>query len=103
MSNNNNNKKGNSNSKQPDAFSFIDQLLKSKKLEFVTAALLLAGELIVDSVELDRRGGVTVTLLGEFKSKEDNKKVQDLTSFLGRNKDMTLDDVFTAFKKHMDK
>lgn len=98
----NNNKKDTSNSKPPEAHSFIEQLLKSKKLEFVTAALLLAGDLLVDSVELDRRGGLTVTLLGEFKSK-DNKKVQDLTSFLGRNKDMTLDDVFTAFKKHMDK
>ncbi|HBI04939.1 MAG TPA: hypothetical protein DDY49_13025 [Paenibacillaceae bacterium] len=96
-----NNKKGKP-CKNPEAPSFIEQLMKSKKLEFITAALLLSGELIVDSVELDRRGGVTVTLLGAFKTK-DNKKVQDLTSFLENNKDMTLDEVFTAFKNHLKK
>lgn len=95
------NKKGKS-CKNPETPSFIEQLMKSKKLEFIAAALLLSGELIVDSVELDRRGGVVVSLLGAFKTK-DTQKVQDLTSFLENNKDMTLDEVFTAFKNQLKK
>jgi hypothetical protein len=66
-------------------------------------ALLLSGELIVDSVELDRRGGVVVTLLGAFKQKDNNKKINDLTSFLENNKDISLDDVFTALKDQLNK
>jgi len=97
------NNKKNKSCKNQETPSFIDLLIKSKKLEFITAALLLSGELIVDSVELDRRGGVVVTLLGAFKQKDNNKKINDLTSFLENNKDISLDDVFTALKDQLNK
>ncbi|MCP1355891.1 hypothetical protein [Aneurinibacillus migulanus] len=81
----------------------IGKLLSSNNLELVTALLLLSEKLKVDSIELDRRGGVLVTLVGEFQSNtdEENERVSHLASFLKKNGDMTIDEIFAVFKKRL--
>jgi uncharacterized protein (DUF1501 family) len=80
----------------------LSQLLTAKNLEVVTAALLISGQLKVDSIELDRKGQVIVSLFGKFKTKDnENERTDKLATFLSENGDMTLDEIFTAFKKRM--
>ncbi|MCF6093327.1 hypothetical protein L1765_04865 [Microaerobacter geothermalis] len=83
--------------KEPD----ILRLLRNKNLEIVAAALLISGELKVDNITLSREGEVTLELIGKFK-KVDNKQVMELYNFLKKNGDMTMDDVFEAFKRRME-
>ncbi len=93
-----NNFNRNSNSKYT-----LSDLLKGKDLEIVAASLLLLGKLKVDSVQLFRdKPVISVTLLGEFKNLND-RKVDEMTDFLEKNGDMTIDEIFEGFKKRMNK
>lgn len=74
------------------------QLLTGKKIELVTAALLIQGKLTVDQVALDRKGGVTVALVGQFQ-KQESKNTTDLLNFFDSHGNMTMDEVFDALKK----
>ncbi|WP_238457927.1 hypothetical protein [Alkalihalobacterium alkalinitrilicum] len=81
----------------------IQDLFKGKNLDLIAAALLLTGKLKVDSVELFRGSPVVVvTLLGKYLT-TGNDKSNALADFLEENGDMTLDDVFDAFQKRMEK
>lgn len=74
----------------------LQDLLKGKNLEAISAALLLIGKLKVDSVLVYRSSPVIeVTLLGKFKSVDD-QKVNHLAEFLDNHGDMTLDDIMKA-------
>lgn len=92
------------NAKCPSKLDYsLHDLFKGKHLDIVAAALLLTGKLKVDSVELFRGSPVVVvTLLGKYCTKE-NKKANALSDFLEENGNMTLDDVFEAFQKRMEK
>ncbi len=81
----------------------IQDLFKGKNLDLIAAALLLSGKLKVDSVELFRGApAVSVTLLGKYITP--NKEKQNaLADFLEENGDMTLDDVFEAMQRRMEK
>ena len=93
-----NNFNRNSNSKYT-----LGDLLKGKDLEIVAASLLLLGKLKVDSVQLFRdKPVISVTLLGEFKDLND-RKVDEMTDFLEKNGDMTIDEIFDGLKKRMNK
>lgn len=81
----------------------LNDLLKGRDLEIVAASLLLLGKLKVDSVQLYRdQPVIAVSLLGEFK-KINHKKVNEMTDFLDKNGNLTLDEIFEGIKKHMDK
>lgn len=81
----------------------LHDLLKGKDLEIITASLLLLGKLKVDYVSLFRNTpDVTVTLLGKYKKTQEDK-MNSLTEFLNDNGDITIDEVFEAFSKRMNK
>ncbi len=81
----------------------IQDLFKGKHLDIVAAALLLTGRLKVDAVELYRGSPViAVTLLGKYLTTE-KEKANALADFLEENGDMTIDDVFEALQKRMEK
>lgn len=81
----------------------LHDLLKGKDLEIITASLLLLGKLKVDAVTLFRNSpNVDVTLIGKYRSKEDDKTNQ-MADFLDKNGDMTLDEMFDALSKRMNK
>jgi len=81
----------------------MKDLLKGKDLEIIAASLLLLGKLKVDSVQLYRNTpNISVTLLGKYQSKED-EKANNMADFLEQNGDMTLDDVFDALSKRINK
>ena len=87
----------------PNSKYTLGDLLKGKDLEIVAASLLLLGKLKVDSVQLFRdKPVISVTLLGEFKSLNDNK-VNEMADFLKENGDLTLDEVFEGIKRRMSK
>lgn len=99
-----NTKKNNKNSIPATSALPFDKLLTSNNLEFVTALLLLTEKLKVESILLSRKGGVEVTLIGEFCTIDDTGKssrVEQLASFLKQNGGMTMDEVFSAFKKRL--
>ncbi|QGG48832.1 hypothetical protein FTV88_2743 [Heliorestis convoluta] len=78
-------------------------LFLGKNLDIVTAALLLTGKLKVDSVKLFRGSPVvSVELLGKYLN-NNNEKSNKLAEFLKKNGDMTIDEVFEAFQKRMEK
>lgn len=82
----------------------LEDLIKGKQLDWVAAALLLTGKLKVDSVGLFRDSpAVTVTLLGKFGDETNDDKSNDLVDFLDKNGDMTIDHVFSAFQKRMER
>jgi len=99
-----NHSKGNGNSMNQNFQNIgIQDLLGGKQLEFVAAALLLTGKLQVDSVELFRGSPViNVNLVGKYTTKNNNKS-NPLSDFLDQNGDMTIDDIFDAFKNKLDK
>ncbi len=81
----------------------LNDLLKGKDIEIVAASLLLLGKLKVDSVQLYRdRPVIAVSLLGEFKHMN-GQKVDEMTDFLAKNGDMTIDDIVEGFTKRMNK
>ncbi len=81
----------------------LHDLLKGKDLEIITASLLLLGKLKVDYVSLFRNTpDVTVTLLGKYKKTQEDK-MNSLTEFLNDNGDITIDEVFEAFSKRMNR
>lgn len=81
----------------------ISDLLKGNDLDIVAASLLLLGKLKVSSVQLYRgQPVVEVTLVGEFKS-TDNQKGNAMADFLEQNGDMTLDDVFDGIRRQINK
>ncbi|HEX6594379.1 MAG TPA: hypothetical protein VF095_07305 [Bacillota bacterium] len=103
--NNRNNRQRSSDEVPPKSiakFSMQD-LLKGKNLELVAASLLLSGKLKVDSVELFRMSPVVnVTLIGKYVTRETDK-TNASADFLEENGDLTLDEVFDAFQKRMQK
>ena len=87
----------------PNSKYTLGDLLKGKDLEIVAASLLLLGKLKVESAQLFRdKPVISVTLLGEFKSLNDNK-VNEMANFLKENGDLTLDEVFEGIKSRMSK
>ncbi|NYF25457.1 hypothetical protein [Sporosarcina sp. JAI121] len=81
----------------------LGDLLNGKDLEIVAASLLLLGKLKVDSVQLFRdKPVIAVTLLGEFKNVNGRKK-DEMTDFLEKNGDLTLDELFEGIKRRMNK
>ncbi|MGB3260299.1 hypothetical protein [Paenisporosarcina sp.] len=81
----------------------LHDLLKGKDLEIIAASLLLLGKLKVDSVQLYRNSPtIGVTLIGQYRSIEEDKTNQ-MADFLDKNGDMTLDEVFDALSKRMNK
>ena len=81
----------------------LNDLLKGKDIEIVAASLLLLGKLKVDSVQLFRdRPVIAVSLIGEFKQMN-GQKADEMTDFLAKNGDMTLDEIIEGFKKRMNK
>jgi|HigsolmetaAR204D_1030405.scaffolds.fasta_scaffold00769_9 hypothetical protein len=96
---------GRSNKKPPFASYTLQDLLKGKHLEIITAALLLSGKLKVDSVQLFRSSPVVqVNLLGQFLDnggENGSDKSKALADFLEENGDMTIDDIIEAFQRRM--
>ena len=81
----------------------LNDLLKGKDIEIVAASLLLLGKLKVESVQLFRdRPVIAVSLLGEFK-KINDQKVDEMSDFLVKNGDMTIDEIIEGFTKRMNK
>lgn len=81
----------------------VEDLLKGNDLDIIAASLLLIGKLKVDSVELFRNTpNISVSLIGKYRSTEDDK-ANNMADFLEQNGDMTIDDVFNAFSKRMNK
>ncbi|MCZ8537697.1 hypothetical protein M9R32_10925 [Paenisporosarcina quisquiliarum] len=81
----------------------LHDLLKGKDLDIIAASLLLLGKLKVDSVQLYRNSPTLgVTLIGKYRNLEDDKKNQ-MDDFLDKNGDMTLDEVFDALSKRINK
>lgn len=80
-------------------------LFTSKQLEIVTAALLLSGELVFDSIEFGRDGGIVVTLIGELQNpgnqQTQENRVSELVRFLRNNGAITLDEILAALKQRM--
>ncbi|MGE6489545.1 hypothetical protein [Paenisporosarcina sp. NPDC076898] len=81
----------------------LQDLLKGQDLEIIAASLLLLGKLKVESVQLFRNSPtVSVTLIGKYRNLKDDKTNQ-MADFLDKNGDMTLDEVFDALSKRMNK
>jgi len=81
----------------------LNDLLKGKDLDIIAASLLLLGKLKVDSVELYRNSPtVGVSLIGKYKSLEEDN-TNELDEFLDRNGNITLDEVFDALSKRINK
>ncbi len=81
----------------------LHDLLKGKDLDIIAASLLLLGKLRVESVQLFRDSPtISVTLLGQYQSVKDDKS-ENMANFLDENGDMTLDEVFEALSKRMNK
>src|SRR5699024_6509103 len=99
----NHRRKRNAKGSKPISSFTTQDLVKGNNLELIVAALLLAGKLNVDSVELFRvEPVVAVTLLGKyFQPERDNENA--LAAFLEENGDLTLDDVFEALQQRMEK
>lgn len=92
----------NRNSRKNSTYTLND-LLKGKDIEIVAASLLLLGKLKVESVQLFRdRPVIEVSLIGEFK-KINGQKVDEMTDFLTKNGDMTIDEIVEGFKKRMNR
>lgn len=82
----------------------LHDLLKGKDLDIIAASLLLLGKLKVDSVQLYRNSPTLgVTLIGKYRNLEDDNKKNQMDDFLDKNGDMTLDEVFDALSKRMNK
>jgi len=83
----------------------VQDLLRGKQLEIVTAALLITGKLKVDVISVFRDSPViSVNLLGQFRRKpQENDKSNALAQFLEENGDMTIDDIIDAIQKRMSK
>jgi len=83
----------------------VQDLLRGKQLEIVTAALLITGKLKVDVISVFRDSPViSVNLLGQFRTKPNgNDKSSALAQFLEENGDMTIDDIINAIQKRMSK
>lgn len=81
----------------------IQDLLKGKDLEIIAASLLLLGKLKVESVQLFRNSPIiSVTLIGKYRNLDDDK-TNPMADFLDQNGDITLDEVFEALTKRMNK
>lgn len=81
----------------------LHDLLKGQDLDIIAASLLLLGKLKVESVQLFRNSPtISVTLIGKYRNLKDDKTNQ-MADFLDKNGDMTLDEVFDALSKRMNK
>ena len=69
-----------------------------KKLELVVAALLITGKLKVDSIQLYTDASLFVSLVGKFKSSNDDS-INKLVDFMNENGDITINDIMAALKK----
>lgn len=89
--------------KQKNSTYTLHDLLKGKDLDIIAASLLLLGKLKVESVQLFRNSPtISVTLIGKYKNLKDDKS-ENMSDFLDENGDMTLDEVFEALSKRMNK
>lgn len=89
--------------KQQNSKYTLHDLLKGKDLDIIAASLLLLGKLKVESVQLYRDSPtISVTLIGQYQSVKDDKS-ENMANFLDENGDMTLDEVFEALSKRMNK
>jgi hypothetical protein len=89
--------------KQKKSTYTLDDLLKGKDLDIIAASLLLLGKLKVESVELFRNSPtIGVTLIGKYKNLKDDRS-ENMSDFLDENGDMTLDEVYEALSKRMNK
>lgn len=80
----------------------LNNIIQSKKPELAIVALLLSGKLKFDSVELFREASLAVSLVGTFNKKDtnmDEDRVNQIVDFLDENGNMTIDEIFKAFKK----
>jgi hypothetical protein len=78
----------------------FENLFETRAPEFVTAALLLSGQLSVHRVLVGRDGEVEVRIVGEFK-KPKNHRVNELYNFLKNNGDISIDQVMEALKQRL--
>lgn len=76
----------------------LNNIMQSKKPELAIVALLLSGKLKFDSVSLFREASLIVSLVGAF-NKMDTDRVNQMADFLDENGDMTIDEIFKAFKR----
>ncbi|GIP52030.1 hypothetical protein [Paenibacillus vini] len=83
---------------QKNKQSALPLLQGNKKLELVVAALLLTGRLKVDSIQLYTDSSLFVSLVGKFKTLN-NDTVDKLVNFMNENGDITLNDFMEALKK----
>ena len=90
--------------KQKNSKYTLHDLLKGKDLDIIAASLLLLGKLKVESVELFRNSPtIGVTLIGKYKNLKEDTSENNMSDFLDKNGDMTLDEVFEALSKRMNK
>lgn len=82
-----------------------DHFFSSKQPEIITAALLLSGELVTDSIEFGRDGGIIVSLVGKLQNpcpkNQQANRVGELANFLRNNGTITLDEILAALKRRM--
>ncbi len=78
--------------------------LNGRSLELIVASLLLTGKLRVDAVQLFRQATMIVSLTGKYLTLDDlnNKNVDNMLKFLNDNGNVTVDEIFQAFKKKME-
>src|SRR5699024_8410840 len=93
---NNHNKHHNKNNQNDN--DMLNNIIRSKKPELAIVSLLLSGKLKFDSVELFREASLVVSLVGAF-NKMDTDRVNQMVDFLDENGDMTIDEIFKAFKR----
>lgn len=79
----------------------ISDLLKGKDLEIVAAALLLAGKLKVDAVQIFRSQPVVfISLVGSFGKAEETQK-DTLADIIERSGDFEVDDMIEQLRQKM--
>ncbi|WP_075620164.1 hypothetical protein [Paenisporosarcina indica] len=81
----------------------LNDLLKGKDLDIIAASLLILGKLKVDSVELFRNSPtIGISLIGKYRTIDDFKE-NAMDEFLNSNGNMTVDEIFDALSKRMNK
>ncbi|MFC3041095.1 hypothetical protein ACFOGI_12680 [Virgibacillus xinjiangensis] len=78
----------------------FESLLEDKGLEFVSAALLLSGQLSVRSVLVNRDGDVEIRVVGELGKSSDHQET-DLYDFLKNNGNKGIDQLIESLKQQV--
>jgi len=69
--------------------------------EILVIALLLAGELAIDSILIDREGTFQVILEGKLRQNEEH--ADKMANFLEQNGSLTLDDVVEGLRRRLNR